>query len=93
MSVHLLQHVVRTMSQKIALAALLLAFVPLAGLADDSSSNSADVAVEKKSDNRSQKSKRESSDIILSKEERRRPYEDQVRNRDGQGGRNPSPDD
>jgi len=92
------------MSPKIALAALLLASVPFAGLADDSSSNSSDIAVEKKSDNRSQKPKRDSSDIRRPKEERRaklqerrRPYEDHVvHNRGeggGKGGRNPSPDD
>lgn len=91
------------MLPRIALAALLLASVPLVGHADDSSSNDSDVAVEKKSEDRSQKSKRDSSDIILSNEERqakrqeqRRPYEDHVQNRGksgGQGGRNPSPDD
>ena len=59
------------MSPKLALAALLLVSVPLLGLADDSSSDDSDVAVERKSDSRSQKSKRDSSDIILSKEERR----------------------
>ena len=93
------------MSPKIFLAALLLAAVPLAGLADDNTSNSSDVAVEKKSDNRSQNSQRDSSDIIQSKEERRtkdkdekqrRPYDDYARNRGkdgGNGGRKPSPDD
>jgi len=91
------------MLPRIALAALLLASVPLVGLADDSSSNDSEVAVEKKTDNRSENSTRDSSDIILSEEKRqakrqeqRRPYEDHVQNRgssSGQGGRNPSPDD
>ncbi len=91
------------MSPNLTIAALLLALLPLAGLADDSSSNGSDVAVEEKSDNRSQQSKRDSSDIIVSKEERRakhqerhRLYRDHLYNRakgGGKGGRNPSPDD
>lgn len=76
------------MSPKVALAALLLASVPLAGLADDSSS-------ENKTDNQSQKLKRDSSDIRRSKEERRDAYDKHTQNRgkdSHKGGRNPSPD-
>jgi hypothetical protein len=61
----------KSMSRKIALAALLLASVPLAGLADDNSSKDLDAAAEKKSENRSEKPKRDSSDIIQSKSESR----------------------
>lgn len=83
------------MSQKIALAALLLASVPLAGIADDTSSNGADSAVEKKSDDRPKESKRDSSDIRRAKEDRQESYEKHVKKRgkgNRQGGRNPSPD-
>lgn len=83
------------MSLRIALATLVLASMPLAGLADDSSANGSDVAVDKKSDNRSQNSKRDSSDIRRSRKDRQGAYEKHAQNRGKdkrQGGRNPSPD-
>jgi len=96
----------KSMSPKIALAALLLAALPLAGLADDSSSDASNVAVEKNRDSRSQKSKRDSSDITLSKAERSAEREERRQERrrhkehrhhggkgGGKGGPNPSPDD
>lgn len=85
---------------KILLATLLLASAPLLGLADDSSTDARDDAIETNSDNAVQRSKREASDIISPREEsrtirekRQRPYDEHVLNRRGKGGRNPSPDD
>jgi len=77
------------MSQKITLAALLLTCVPLAGLADDGSSD-------KKNDDRSRESVRDSSDIMRSEDARLVKYEQHIKKREKsthQGGQNPSPDD
>ena len=76
------------MSQKIVLIALLIAFAPLAGLADDT-------FAEKKSDEQSQKQERDSSDVRRSEEKRKEKYKKQGQKRGkdaNKGGRNPSPD-
>ena len=84
------------MSPKIILIVLLLASASLAAIADDSASTGSDVTAGKRIDNRPQNSKPDSSYIRRSKEDRDGAYKKHVKNRgkdkNGQGGRNPSPD-